>query len=77
VFSDPLGKIFTDEEHSSDEEREILVGHSIAKRLLLVSFTERRSGTIRIISARRATRSEQQVYEENIAGDQGQSKADG
>jgi uncharacterized DUF497 family protein len=64
VFSDPLAAIFDDEEHSITEVREIIVGHSTANRLLLVSFTER-SGIIRIISARRATRRERQAYEEH------------
>ncbi len=65
VFSDPLARIFDDEEHSADEPREIIIGHSIARRLLLVSFTER-GEVIRIISARRATKQERKEYEENI-----------
>jgi hypothetical protein len=36
VFSNPLARIFLDEEHSIAESREIVVGHSSAKRLLLV-----------------------------------------
>src|SRR5580704_14230602 len=40
VFSNPLAKIFPDEEHSADESREIIVGHSSSNRLLLVSFIE-------------------------------------
>ena len=65
VFGDPLARIFDDEDHSADESREIIIGHSIAARLLLVSFTER-SEVIRIISARQATRLERKDYEENI-----------
>lgn len=64
VFGDPVAVIFDDEEHSQDETREIIVGHSDRNRLLLVSFTER-SPNIRIISARRATKSERENYEKS------------
>jgi uncharacterized DUF497 family protein len=64
VFGDPLAAIFDDEAHFEHEQREIIVGHSAAMRLLLVCFTER-DGLIRIISARRATKRERQDYEEN------------
>jgi len=56
VFGDPLAVIFDDEEHSLDGIREIIIGHSILERLLLVSFTERGKDVVRIISARKATR---------------------
>jgi uncharacterized DUF497 family protein len=64
VFSNPLAVIFDDEAHSSEEQREIIIGHSRNNRLLLVSFTER-SKVIRIISARLATRTEREDYEQN------------
>ncbi len=64
VFSDPLAAIFDDEEHSSEEMRELLIGHSLSGRLLLVSFTER-TDVVRIISARPATRKERQDHEDN------------
>ena len=64
VFTNPLAVIFDDEDNSDDEKREIIVGHSQTNRLLLVSFTER-STAIRIISARKATRTERKDYEEN------------
>ena len=35
VFEDPLARIFDDPAHSSEESREIIIGHSIAGRLLL------------------------------------------
>jgi uncharacterized DUF497 family protein len=41
----------------------IIIGHSNANHLLLVCFTERDPGLIRIISARRATRRERGDYE--------------
>ncbi|MFL6193391.1 MAG: BrnT family toxin [Thermoanaerobaculia bacterium] len=65
VFDDPLAAIFDDEQHSVEEQREIIIGHSGQSRLLLVCFTERRR-TIRIFSARPATRHEQKDYEEGI-----------
>jgi hypothetical protein len=65
VFRDPLARIFEDEEHSEDEPREVLIGHSVKQRLLLVCFTVR-GARVRIISARRATRLERKDYEENV-----------
>jgi hypothetical protein len=67
VFTDPLAAIFDDEAHSQDEQREIIIGHSSANRLLLVSFNER-AARIRIISARRATKQERRDYEEKPHG---------
>jgi uncharacterized DUF497 family protein len=67
VFEDPLARNFDDPAHSSEESREIIIGHSIAGRLLLVSFTEPLEDEIRIISARRVTKREKNDYEEYIA----------
>ena len=65
IFRDPLARIFEDPEHSEDEPREIIIGHSVEQRLILVCFTVR--GTrIRIISARKATPLERKDYEENV-----------
>jgi uncharacterized protein len=63
VLGDPLAVIFDDEKHSQDELREIIIGHSCRQRLLLVSFTEREGGMVRIISAPKATRRERSDYE--------------
>ncbi len=63
VFQDPLAYIFDDEWHSTEERREIIIGHDQKNRLLLVSFTERNQ-TIRLISARPATKKEQKNYEQ-------------
>jgi uncharacterized protein len=65
AFGDPFARIFYDEGHSAQENREILVGHSVLNRLLLVSFTERGQDLVRIISARVATKNERKAYEEN------------
>lgn len=64
VFADPLAAIFDDQDHSLEETREIIIGHSVLERLLLISFTERGRDLIRIISARKATKREQRDYEE-------------
>jgi uncharacterized protein len=63
VFHNPLARIFDDEAHSADENREIIIGHSVLNRLVLVCFTERRE-VIRLFSARRATPKERKDYEE-------------
>ena len=62
VFRDPLALIFDDEEHSEEEYREIIIGHSLRHGLLVVSFSER-GDMIRIISARKANRKEREDYE--------------
>ena len=66
VFSDPLARILDDEEHSSDEPREIIIGQSTKRLLLLVCFTDRRTA-LRLFSARRATSRERKDYEENVS----------
>lgn len=65
VFADPLARIFDDPEHSKEEPREIIIGLSAKLRLLVVGFTER-SGNVRLIHARRSTKSERGRHEENI-----------
>ena len=65
VFDDSLAVIFDDEDHSIDEHREIIIGVSILQRLLIVCFTERTEGLVRIFSARSATQRESRDYEEN------------
>lgn len=64
VFDNSLAVIFDDGTHSRGEQREIIIGHSRQNRLLLIAFTER-SGNVRIISARLATRQEREDYEQN------------
>ena len=65
VFADSLARIFKDEDHSEAEAREIIIGHSVKQRLVLVCFTARETG-IRIISARKATGLERTDYEEHV-----------
>ena len=65
VLADPLARIFDDEDHPIDEQREIIIGHSVARRLLVVCFSARED-TVRIFSARKATKQERRDYEENV-----------
>jgi len=65
AFADPLAHIFDDEDHSIEEQREIIVGHSAKERLLVVCFTSQQE-SVRIFSVRKATRRERKEHEENI-----------
>jgi uncharacterized DUF497 family protein len=62
AFGDPLSMTYYDPDHSL-EERYITIGHSDSGQLLMVAHTDR-GDSIRIISARRSTRSERRAYEE-------------
>jgi uncharacterized DUF497 family protein len=65
VFGDENAKIYDDEDHSTDEERFLLLGHSVISRLLMVCHCYREDDAVtRIISARTATRHERRKYEE-------------
>jgi len=63
-----MAKIFDDPDHSIEEAREIIVGHSVRRRLLIVCFTER-EGKVRIISARLATKRERRDYEQGTSAE--------
>ena len=63
AFDDPLYLDFFDPDHSDSEKRYIRVGRTQQHRLVVVSYTER-GDLIRLISARPATKTERQVYEE-------------
>jgi len=65
VFRDPLAFIFDDVTHLDQEHREIIIGSSALRRMILVCFVERLEDVVRIISARLATRQEIKDYEEN------------
>jgi uncharacterized DUF497 family protein len=65
VFANPMARIFDDEDHSIEEQREIIIGHSVKERLLVVCFTSQ-GESVRIFSARKATREERKDYEENV-----------
>ncbi len=63
VFGDPLAMTIGDPLHSHEEDRFVTLGESLQRRLLVVVSVER-DDTIRIISARKATRRERMDYEQ-------------
>lgn len=64
AFSDDEALLLDDPDHSTDEERFVLLGLSGALRLLIVIHCYRVDDeVIRVISARRATRSERVQYD--------------
>jgi hypothetical protein len=63
AFADEGGRLIADPDHSDQEDRFILMGMSARLRLLIVCHCYREGDTIRIISARRANRSERTQYE--------------
>lgn len=62
VFSDPFALSIPDDEHSATEDRWLLLGKNLDEKLLLVVHTFRDDDAIRIISARKATRTEINTY---------------
>lgn len=64
-FYDPRQIAFYDPDHSDDEDREMLIAHSNQGRVLIISYTLR-TDVIRIISARKATKSEENRYAQGI-----------
>lgn len=65
VFYDEMALVRDDPDHSEDENRFIILEMSGSEKLLVVCHCYRASDTvIRIISARKATRSESRQYSE-------------
>jgi uncharacterized DUF497 family protein len=63
-LNDPL-LVFEDTKHSQKEQRLHALGKTAQDRLLHISFTLRRNGTlIRVISARDMHRKERKIYEQ-------------
>ena len=63
IFFDEFGVQFFDDDHSNEEERFLILGMSSGAKLLIVCHCERDHGaTIRIISARKATKRESEFY---------------
>ncbi len=60
VFADPLALLVDD---VTDPERCLITGESLVGRILVTVFVELGEDTVRIISARRATRQERTRYE--------------
>lgn len=64
AFKDTLSITIDDPLHSQEEDRLILIGQSENDNTLVVIHIEKRE-TIRIISARKATKKERKFYEES------------
>ena len=68
VFRDENAISISDEEHSDDEERWLTIGMDEVTRTLVVIHTyilmDENNCNIRLISARKATKNEQQIYKE-------------
>ena len=63
AFYDPNARVSYDPDHSQDEDRYILLGISSSLRMLVVCHLYRHDEkTIRLISARKATKIEQKQY---------------
>jgi uncharacterized DUF497 family protein len=68
VFLDDHAMLIDDPDHSSGEERFVLLGLSAAARVLVVCHCYRASNSvIRIISARKATATERETYRQRWA----------
>lgn len=64
VFYDEFAVQFFDEDNADSEDRFLMLGFSDEARLLIVCHCERNQGdTIRIISARKATKNERSYYQ--------------
>ena len=65
VFSDEHALLIDDPEHSTTEDRFVLLGLSVRFRVLLVVHSyQEQDAVIRIISARRATKQERSRYDQ-------------
>jgi len=61
AFGDPLSLTVFDPDHSEEENRYVLLGATQTGRIVVVSHTYR-GDTIRLISARFASRGERRAY---------------
>ena len=67
AFFDPYAETYDDIEHSQDEDRFLLIGMDERERILTVCHCLRDKDNkeiIRIVSARTASKTEQEIYEE-------------
>ncbi|MGB2809739.1 MAG: BrnT family toxin [Sedimentisphaerales bacterium] len=63
IFADLLSTTIPDPAHSNGEDRFITIGTSVNNKIIVVVHSDR-DDIIRIISARKATRSERRQYEQ-------------
>ena len=67
VFADQFSLSMFDDEHSNQEDRWVILGKSNNEMILLVVHTFRNcenEETVRIISARKATKNEERTYKQ-------------
>lgn len=65
VFEDELAILFDDPDYSENEDRFLIIGMTDRKGICIVSHCYRGTDEkIRIISARKATKTEQNIYNE-------------
>lgn len=62
VFQDDERRFFPDIEHSTKEERYVIIGQTRKGKILFIAFTIR-NNNFRIISARSINRRERKLYE--------------
>ena len=63
VFGDPFSVTIDDPAHSANEYRFVDIGTSASGMILAVAYAER-GQKIRLISCRKATKTERKIYEE-------------
>ncbi len=63
VFADPFSVTVDDPKHSIAERRFVDIGTAADGKILIVSYTQR-GAKIRIISCRKSTKAEREIYEE-------------
>jgi len=63
VFYDPKALEGYDDDHSDDETGFYIIGFS-SRRILYVIYAERQDDTVRIVTARKAAKGEQERYEQ-------------
>ncbi len=66
IFDDPNFIVNEDNRHDYGEVRYKIIGSVDPHGVLLVVYTERHENTIRIISARKATKNERHLYQRNL-----------
>ena len=66
VFYDEHALVTDDPDHSEGEDRFLILGLSSALRILLVVYCEPSNEQIRLISARKANKTEQRQYLEHL-----------
>jgi len=65
VFTDPFALSFDDPDHSADENRFITIGMSDRNRIIFLAHADGAEDRIRVISARKATKTEAHDYQES------------